>query len=89
MVSVSASVAFPCAIKVQKISSGTGSPEERGHKTVVCVYIYTGFCQCFDNAEWVKGRTKITGSHPQRFSSGTTEGGNINHFMAMIQLNLC
>ena len=40
MVGVSASVIFPCTIKVQKFSSGTGSPgwsREKGRKMVVCV----------------------------------------------------
>ena len=40
MVSMSASVNLPLHLKVQKFSSGTGSPgwsRKKGHKTVVCV----------------------------------------------------
>jgi len=40
MVGVSASVNVPLHHKVQKFSSGTGSPgwsRKKGHKTVVCV----------------------------------------------------
>ena len=42
MVSVSASVNLPLHHKVQKFSSGTGSPRwsrKRGHKMVVCAYV--------------------------------------------------
>jgi len=60
MVGVSASVIFPCTIKVQKkISSGTGSPRwswEKGQKMAVCM--------CLDNVAWV------TVTYPNRFSSG-------------------
>jgi len=44
MVSVSASVNLPLHHKVQKFSSGTGSPwwfRKKGSKTVVCVCVLT------------------------------------------------
>ena len=54
MVSVSASVNLPLHHKVQKFSSGTGSPgwsQKKGHKMVVVVVVsclwYTGKCVCF------------------------------------------
>jgi len=46
MVGVSASVNLPLHYKVQKFSSGTGSPGwslRKGRKTVVCVYIYIDY----------------------------------------------
>jgi len=49
MVSVSASVNLPLHHKVQKFSSGTGSPEwsrRKGCKTVVCVCV---LCVCVSN----------------------------------------
>jgi len=49
MVGVSASVNLPLHHKVQKFSSGTGSPgwsQKKGHKTVVCVCMCVCVCVC-------------------------------------------
>jgi len=45
---VSASVNLPLQHKVQKFSSGTGSPgwsQKKGRKTVVCVCVCDGPCK--------------------------------------------
>jgi len=49
MVSVSASVNLPLRHKIQKFSSGTGSPGwswKKGRKTVVCVCVRARVCVC-------------------------------------------
>jgi len=63
MVSVSASVNLPLLHKVQKFSSGTGSPkwfQKKGYKTVVVVrwlfHIAIYRLWCFDAVALVTGR---------------------------------
>jgi len=49
MVGVSVCVNLPLHHKVQKFSSGTGSPEwsrKKGHKTVTCVCVCVYVCVC-------------------------------------------
>jgi len=70
MVSVSASVIFPCTIKVQKkLSFGTGLPrwsQKKGRKNgrvfVVIIRLY-----CIDHVGWISWRNSHHSNHLQRF----------------------
>ena len=58
---MSASVDLPLHHKVQKFSSGTGSPglsQKKGRKMVVGGFgaMMQNLCQCFDAVGWAAGR---------------------------------
>ena len=80
MVGVSASVNLPLHHKVQKFSSGTGSPGwpwKRGHITAVCVCVCVLQCltRSADDTKHVYSLTNTSEAHPQTCSYAASERG--------------